>query len=75
LKELDPFAEAIFSVGWAGEEKSLNWFHIAREYTEKWHHQQQIRLAVGQEQICTQETFIILISKHPCGLFRITTEI
>ena len=23
------------------------WFHIAREYTERWHHQQQIRQAVG----------------------------
>ncbi|MBO0358506.1 maleylpyruvate isomerase N-terminal domain-containing protein [Hymenobacter sp. BT186] len=41
---------AVFSVGWAGEEQSLNWFHVARDYTEKWHHQQQIRQAVGQEQ-------------------------
>jgi hypothetical protein len=36
-------------VSWAGEAESANWFHIAREYTEKWHHQQQIRQAVGQE--------------------------
>lgn len=49
LQTLDPFAPAIFSVSWAGEEKSVNWFHIAREYMERWHHQQQIRLAVGQE--------------------------
>ncbi|MCB9081001.1 MAG: maleylpyruvate isomerase N-terminal domain-containing protein [Lewinellaceae bacterium] len=49
LASLDPFAPATFSVAWAGEETSANWFHIAREYTEKWHHQQQIRLAVGQE--------------------------
>ncbi|QHT70370.1 maleylpyruvate isomerase family protein [Rhodocytophaga rosea] len=48
-RTLDPFGEAIFSVGWAGEQTSPNWFHIAREYTEKWHHQQQVRLAVGQE--------------------------
>jgi uncharacterized protein (TIGR03083 family) len=40
-------APAQFSVAWAGEEKSENWFDIAREYTERWHHQQQIRLAVG----------------------------
>jgi len=46
---LPPFDQAAFSVAWAGEETSLNWFHIAREYTEKWHHQQQIRQAVGQE--------------------------
>jgi hypothetical protein len=39
----------LFSVAWAGEQESANWFHWAREYTEKWHHQQQIRLAVGKE--------------------------
>ncbi len=48
LRTLHPFDKAAFSVAWAGEEQSDNWFHIAREYTEKWHHQQQIRLAVGQ---------------------------
>ena len=49
LKSLPPFEKAIFSVDWAGEEESQNWFHIAREYTEKWHHQQQIRFAVGKD--------------------------
>lgn len=48
LHTLDPWAPAAFSVAWAGESESLNWFHIARDYTEKWHHQQQIRAAVGQ---------------------------
>ncbi|MDO7846844.1 maleylpyruvate isomerase N-terminal domain-containing protein [Hymenobacter sp. M29] len=48
LHTLDPWAPATFSVAWAGEAESLNWFHIARDYTEKWHHQQQIREAVGQ---------------------------
>ncbi len=47
FKSLDPFASALFGVAWAGEEVSPNWFDIAREYTEKWHHQQQIRDAVG----------------------------
>jgi uncharacterized protein (TIGR03083 family) len=47
FKSLDPFAPAIFGVGWAGEQESQNWFDVAREYTEKWHHQQQIRDAVG----------------------------
>ncbi|MFN7948423.1 MAG: maleylpyruvate isomerase N-terminal domain-containing protein [Blastocatellia bacterium] len=47
FRSLDPFGPAIFSVAWAGEEVSANWFDIAREYTEKWHHQQQIRDAVG----------------------------
>lgn len=34
-------------VAWAGEEASEMWFDLAREYTERWHHQQQIRDAVG----------------------------
>jgi len=48
LHTLDPWAPAAFSVAWAGESESMNWFHIARDYTEKWHHQQQISEAVGQ---------------------------
>jgi hypothetical protein len=44
---LDLLAPARASVAWAGETSSLNWFDIAREYTEKWHHQQHIREAVG----------------------------
>ncbi|RSK39497.1 maleylpyruvate isomerase N-terminal domain-containing protein [Hymenobacter perfusus] len=49
LRTLEPTAPAAFAVAWAGEAESTNHFHIAREYTEKWHHQQQIRQAVGQE--------------------------
>lgn len=47
LQSLDPYAKAGISVLWAGENESFNWFDIAREYTEKWHHQQHIREAVG----------------------------
>lgn len=47
LASLDPFEPAVISVAWAGEEVSANWFDIAREYTEHWHHQAQIRDAVG----------------------------
>ncbi len=57
LNTLDPFEKAAFSVAWAGETESQNWFHIAREYTEKWHHQQQIRLAVGKEEILLAKEF------------------
>jgi hypothetical protein len=57
LETLDLFAPAIFSVDWAGEKKSLNWFHIAREYTEKWHHQQQIREAVNKPGIMDRKTY------------------
>jgi uncharacterized protein (TIGR03083 family) len=62
IAQLDPFKQAMFSVAWAGEEKSLNWFHIAREYTEKWHHQQQIREAVNQSApLMTREFYYPLI--------------
>lgn len=44
---LDPDAPALFGVAWAGEMTSANWFDTAREYTERWHHQQQIRDATG----------------------------
>ncbi len=54
IQQLDPWEPAIFSVGWAGQAESPNWFHIAREYTERWHHQAQIRLAVGQEVVLYQ---------------------
>lgn len=48
LRGLEPHGRAIFSVAWAGEHVSENWFDIAREYTERWHHQQQIRDALGR---------------------------
>lgn len=58
LPTINPLAPAMFSVAWAGEEQSANWFHWAREYTEKWHHQQQIRLAVGKErELYTREWY------------------
>ncbi len=54
---LDPMAEATFSVSWAGEESSLNWFDTARELTERWHHQQQIRMATNRPGIMTRELY------------------
>ncbi len=48
LKSKNPNEKALFSVAWAGETESENWFDIAREYTEKWHHQMQIRLALDK---------------------------
>jgi uncharacterized protein (TIGR03083 family) len=35
-------------VSWAGPESAPVWFDIAREFTERWHHQQQIRDATGR---------------------------
>uniref|UniRef100_Q01VV0 Mycothiol-dependent maleylpyruvate isomerase metal-binding domain-containing protein n=1 Tax=Solibacter usitatus (strain Ellin6076) TaxID=234267 RepID=Q01VV0_SOLUE len=56
-ESLDPFAPAAFAVSWAGEEQSLNWFDTARELTERWHHQQQIRHATGRPGIITRELY------------------
>jgi uncharacterized protein (TIGR03083 family) len=56
-ESLDPFARAAFPVSWAGEEQSPNWFDTARELTERWHHQQQIRLATNRPGILTPELY------------------
>ena len=47
FKRLDPNASSGGAVSWAGNEIAPNWFDLAREYTEKWHHQMHIREAVG----------------------------
>ena len=49
FEQLPLSAPALFSVSWAGEQTSAGWFDIGREFTELWHHQAQIRLAVGAE--------------------------
>jgi uncharacterized protein (TIGR03083 family) len=48
FKALPPFAMGGPAVAWAGDNQSPNWFDIAREYTEKWLHQQHVREAVRQ---------------------------
>jgi hypothetical protein len=47
FEALDPHAPGL-GVAWAGEQVSANWFDVAREYTEKWHHQQQLRDAAAR---------------------------
>jgi len=68
LQNLAPFDNAVFGVSWAGETTSANWFHIAREYTEKFIHQQQIREAVGKQGILTKELFYPFIDTFMYGL-------
>jgi len=48
---LPPDGPSHIPVAWAGEERSANWMDIGREYTEKWHHQAQIREAVGAPEL------------------------
>lgn len=44
---LDPYAIG-GPVSWAGPEPALVWLDVAREYTERWVHQQHVREAVGR---------------------------
>jgi uncharacterized protein (TIGR03083 family) len=47
FQSLDPYAIGS-SVSWAGPDPAPVWLDLAREYTERWHHQQHIRDAVGK---------------------------
>lgn len=51
LESLPGNEPALWAVSWAGEHESLNWMDVGREYTEKWHHQMQIRDAVGEPRL------------------------
>lgn len=48
FRSLDQDELARITVAWASDSLPPNWFDIAREYTEKWLHQQHIREAVDQ---------------------------
>ena len=67
-ESLDPFAPALFAVSWAGEQASLNWFDTARELTERWHHQQQIRLAADRPGLMTPELYYPVLDCFLRGL-------
>jgi hypothetical protein len=61
FRSLDPHGPAIFPVAWAGEEQSENWMDVARDYTEKWHHTQQIFDATHRP-----TTIMTRRLAHPC---------
>jgi len=68
FRTLDPFAPALWSVAWAGEVQSANWFDLAREYTERWHHQQQIRVAVDRPGITCRQLYFPVLETFMRGL-------
>ena len=45
FRQMDPFATGS-PVNWAGPDPAPVWLDVAREFTERWHHQQHIRDAV-----------------------------
>jgi uncharacterized protein (TIGR03083 family) len=51
FQSLDPYAIG-GPVDWAGPDPAPIWLDLAREYTERWHHQQQVRDAVGKLGLC-----------------------
>jgi hypothetical protein len=61
FQSLDPHGTAIFPVAWAGEDRSENWMDVARDYTEKWHHTQQIFDATNRP-----STILNRRLGHPC---------
>lgn len=65
---LKPEDEALFSVSWAGQKKSPNWFDIARDYSEKWHHQMQMRMASGRNLLISERFLTPLYETLLLGL-------
>jgi uncharacterized protein (TIGR03083 family) len=67
-ESLDPFATAAIGVSWAGEMTSPVWFDNARELTERWHHQEQIRLATNRPGIMVPSLYYPVLDTFMRGL-------
>lgn len=73
---------AVFPVSWMGHTTSPNWADFAREYTEKWYHQQQIRMSLSLPSIETEQflrpvydTFMLAVPQHLRGTVGSSVEI
>jgi uncharacterized protein (TIGR03083 family) len=69
FQELDPFAMG-GAVSWAGPAPAPVWLDLAREYTERWHHQQHIRDAVGKPSLKQPKYFSPVIESFVWALPR-----
>jgi uncharacterized protein (TIGR03083 family) len=56
------------SVSWAGPDPAPVWLDVAREYTERWVHQQQIRHAVERPGLCDDRFLGAVVSTFVCCL-------
>ena len=56
------------AVSWAGDGPMPVWFDVAREYTERWHHQQQIRDATGRPGLYERRLFEPVLDTFVRGL-------
>lgn len=75
VETLDPDAAALFPVAWAGESESKNWMDTGREYTERWHHQMQIRDAAGVPLLLENRWYEPLLSFSLRALPRVYAEV
>lgn len=75
LEDVDPFSRATFPVAWAGEQESPAWMDVGREFTEKWHHQQQIRDAVGAPLLLEEKWIRPLLELSVRALPRAFTDV
>jgi hypothetical protein len=57
-------------VDWAGPEPAPVWLDVAREYTERWHHQQHIRDAAGKPGLKEREWFSPVLDTFVRGVAR-----
>ena len=67
LQSLDPHSTGPV-VSWASPDPAPMWLHIAREYTERWHHQQQIREALGRPPLTGPDWFAPVLATFVHGL-------
>jgi uncharacterized protein (TIGR03083 family) len=62
-------------VNWAGPEPAPVWLDVAREYTERWVHQQHIRDAVGKPGLKERRWFAPVLETFVRGLARPLTNV
>lgn len=62
-------------VDWAGPEPAPVWLDVAREYTERWHHQQHIRDAVGRPGLKERKWFAPVLDTFVRGMTRPLAEV
>lgn len=69
FRSLDPFATG-GPVDWVSSDPAPVWLDLAREYTERWHHQQHIRQSVGQPGMLEPEYLSPVLESFVLGLPR-----
>lgn len=68
MEALSLDAPPLYPVSWAGDAGNLGWLDIAREFTEQWHHQMQVREAVGGPAPSNPSWRQVVIRAAMCGL-------